>query len=108
MSKAKIIAGAGIIAAGAALSGLPEPNAAKAESPEQTAKEITVGAQPSALQIAELNAAAGHLPDNETVSVQNHAAVILHDDAFLCSHVLAKSPPLVRLTFSTLPTSLWT
>lgn len=40
--------------------------------------------------------------------VQNHAAVILHDDAFLCSHVLAKSPPLVRLTFSTLPTSLWT
>ena len=53
MSKAKIIAGAGIIAAGAALSGLPEPNAAKAESPEQTAKEITVGAQPSALQIAE-------------------------------------------------------
>ena len=39
MSKAKIIAGAGIIAAGAALSGLPEPNAAKAESPEQTAKE---------------------------------------------------------------------
>lgn len=75
MSKAKIIAGAGIIAAGAALSGLPEPNAAKAESPEQTAKEITVGAQPSALQIAELNAAAGHLPDNETVSVQNHAAV---------------------------------
>ena len=74
MSKAKIIAGAGIIAAGAALSGLPEPNAAKAESPEQTAKEITGGAQPSALQIAELNAAAGHLPDNETVSVQNHAA----------------------------------
>ena len=48
MSKAKIIAGAGIIAAGAALSGLPEPNAAKAESPEQPAKEITVGAQPSA------------------------------------------------------------
>ena len=66
MSKAKIIAGAGIIAAGAALSGLPEPNAAKAESPEQTAKEITVGAQPSALQIAELNAAAGHLPDLKT------------------------------------------
>lgn len=40
MSKAKIIAGAGIIAAGAALSGLPEPNAAKAESPEQTAKKL--------------------------------------------------------------------
>ena len=35
MSKAKIIAGAGIIAAGAALSGLPEPNAAKAESPQK-------------------------------------------------------------------------
>ena len=101
MSKAKIIAGAGIIAAGAALSGLPEPNAAKAESPEQTAKEITVGAQPSALQIAELNAAAGHLPDNETFSMQNHAPLNARQKK--STTVLKTSPPSAMLKLS--PTS---
>ena len=32
----------------------------------------------------------------------------LHDDVFLYGHARLKSPSLVRLIFSTLPTSLWT
>lgn len=40
--------------------------------------------------------------------VQRCAIVISYDGVFLCNYVWAKSPPPVRLTFSTLPVSSWT
>ena len=62
MSKAKYIAGAGIVAAGAALSGIPQNSTVNAEQPAngldsvKKAKEITISAQPSAMETAELAA----------------------------------------------------
>ena len=61
MSKAKIIAGAGIIAAGAALSGLPQNNNAKAEKINSIEKEIvahttTTSIKDSSLQDSKRNA----------------------------------------------------
>ena len=62
MSKAKYIAGAGIVAAGAALSGIPQNSTVNAEQPAngldsvKNAKEITISAQPSAMETAELAA----------------------------------------------------
>lgn len=40
--------------------------------------------------------------------VQRCAIVISYDGVFLCNYVWAKSPPPVRLIFSTLPVSSWT
>ena len=56
MSKAKYIASAGIIAAGAALSGLPQENKAHAESTDSTKKEIIISAPASDEHTASLNA----------------------------------------------------
>ena len=56
MSKAKYIAGAGIVAAGAALSSLPPQGQVQAEPLDSTRHEIIISDTPSHEQIAALNA----------------------------------------------------
>lgn len=56
MSKAKYIAGAGIVAAGAALSSLPQQGQVQAEPLDSTRHEIIISDAPSHEQIAALNA----------------------------------------------------
>ncbi len=55
MSKAKYIAGAGIIAAGAAFSGIPQKNTAQAEPTDNITKEITISEKLLEKQSATLN-----------------------------------------------------
>ena len=56
MSKAKYIAGAGIVAAGAALSSLPPQGQVQAEPLDSTRHEIIISDTPSHEQIVALNA----------------------------------------------------
>ena len=72
MSKAKYIAGAGIVVAGAALSGLPQKSQVQAEPLDTLKKEIIISNTPTDEQTAELNSA------HQTTISRRNAEKIYH------------------------------